>query len=293
MRNYTSFKVGPSQTPPLIRKLLFLTATVSIGTAILNPIFEKIFGIFGPESWLSLSWWGMKHYLWFQPFTSLFVQGTGFDGVSMGWLFALGFNLYLLWVFGTSVHEWVGSRSFFKLYIGSGVFAGLMTLFLMPLFGHWGNLSGAAPATLAILLVWTMMHPEGEIFIFSLIPIQAKLLFVIVAALFGINALLNSDMIRFFHLFFGVLFGYLFALLGWGFALPYDKLKMCDAFLLKWKHKIFGEKKGKIVSFETGEEMSEDDAFVDAMLKKISQKGEGALSTKERKRLDDISRRKR
>jgi membrane associated rhomboid family serine protease len=286
MRENKDNQFNLSNTPSVIRKLLGITLAVSLGAAIFDPLFAQIFKLPGPETLLSLSRWGMNHYLYFQPLTALFVQDSGL-GVTMGWILSLGMNLYILWIFGTSVLEWTGTRSFLKLYLGSGITAAIATFVLMVLTGGYQTISGAYPATLAVLFVWTMMHPEGNIFLFMLIPVSSRWLFGLV---FGAFTLFNlNDFYFLFYMSAGLFFGYLFALLGWGFQSPYRWLKKVDQFLLKFK-KPAGT---KIYSFKTGEELSDDEAFVDAMLKKISQKGEGSLSSKEKRRLDAIALKKR
>jgi len=56
------------------------------------------------------------------------------------------------------------------------------------------------------------------------------------------------------------------------------------------KHKVEG--KPNVIDMNTGKPLDDDDAFVDAMLAKISKQGENSLSWSERRRLNLISERK-
>ena len=292
MTAYNSYRFGPAETPALIRKLLIWTAAVSLIVSLINPFFER-FGFFGPETWLSLSWWGMERYLLFQPVTALFMQTTGYSGITMGWIMALGVNLYILWVFGSSVLEWIGNRSFLRLYFGSGVFAGLLALLFMPLLGQWAAISGATAATLSLLLVWSMMHPEAEIFVFLILPVKAKWIFAGLFGIFTIMALSRGSFVYLIYLFSGVVFGYFYALLAWNFRSPYVWMQQWDKVFIQWKNRFLPKEKMQIFSFGSGKKLDDDDAFVDAMLKKISKNGEKSLTKKERDRLDNISAQRR
>jgi hypothetical protein len=101
-----------------------------------------------------------------------------------------------------------------------------------------------------------------------------------------------------------ILFGYCYAAIAWGWSSPFEFTQPVDSalaalglrlrpYLPKWampKYKVEG--KPKIIDMNTGKPLSDDDAFVDSMLVKISKQGEESLSWSERRRLKLISERK-
>ena len=166
--SYTSsqFRIGPESTPAVIKKLLLITTILSLLSAIATGFFNTQLGIAGPEQWLTLSWWGMSRYLWWQPISYLFVQAAGRDGITFGWIVSLAFNMIILWTLGSELSDRVGKKSFLKFYFTTGILSGLLTFLLMPIFGSYGTISGASPAILAIITVWTLLHPENELLLF-------------------------------------------------------------------------------------------------------------------------------
>ncbi|MFQ5729131.1 MAG: rhomboid family intramembrane serine protease, partial [Waddliaceae bacterium] len=170
----TNFRLGPESTPSLVKKLIFITSGTSLLSALLTNFFNYRLGIPGPEEWFSLSWWGMSHYLWWQPVSFLFVHHTGYQGINVGFFILLLFNMYILWVMGSDVYHRVGKAPFLRFYFVTGIVAGLLTFLLMPITRQFGIVSGATPSILSILVVWTLVYPENELLLFFLIPVKAK-----------------------------------------------------------------------------------------------------------------------
>lgn len=307
MRYATSdFRVGPEFTPRPIKNLILFTCAISLAVSLGEIFFYQIFGISGPEYWLSLSWRGFANYMIWQPFTYLFVQYTGGSGITLSFLITLLFQMYLLWVIGSQVLERIGRISFLKLYFISGIVAGIAALLLMQFTGSQIVLSGPTPAIFAVLAVWTMTYPEAELLLFFLIPVKAKWLILgILGAVFLIS-LSSLDFISFSFYFFGCLIGYLYALTAWGLHSPFPGFNRLEAFILQGSNKIrnnffFRPRKNnnlksaspKIFNISTGEPEFDDEKFVDMMLEKISKKGEQSLTWKERQRMKEISEKKR
>ena len=293
---YTTSKVrwGPEFTPTAIKKLILITVVATLVSSLLNPIFTRIFGIPGPEEWLSLSWWGISHYLMWQPVTYLFVQHTGYYGITLFFLIHLVFNMYIIWVMGTDILHRVGQNPFLRLYFICGVLAGLTALLTMSLTGQYSVLSGATPAILAILVVWSMFCPETELLIFFVFPVKAKWL---IAGILGIIFLTNLSQGNLLSLSFylsGAVYGYFYALLAWGLQSPFSVTHRFDGSISRFGQKLLRFKpEGKIIDFKTGKSKMSDEQFVDAMLAKISKYGEDPLTWRERRRMQKISEEKK
>ena len=111
----------------------------------------------------------------------------------------LFFNMFALWMFGCVVERVWGTKKFLFYYILCGIGAGLfqeMAQFAgqMGLFGQVienpGMTVGASGGIYAILLAFGMIFPEERIFIFPLpVPIKAKWFVIIYAAIELFSAL--------------------------------------------------------------------------------------------------------
>jgi hypothetical protein len=281
--------------------------------------------------WLSLSWWGMQRYMYWEPVTFLFTQHTGGSGINLFFLLTLFFNMYVLWVFGSHIYQRVGKNPFLRFYFISGILAGIIAFLLMPVTGQYGIISGATPSILAIMIVWTLMNPEAELLLFFLIPVKAKWLSLgIVGAIVLIN-LSNADLVSFTLFFSAALIGYFYGLVIWGLHSPFTVLHKFELAVLRFSSRIQKKagslvpkrkakkptKKGTVVDVDftvvkPGKEKfskekntivkptvekpvtdNEDDRFIDSMLEKISKFGQHSLTWQERERMKEISEKRR
>lgn len=308
----SNFRAGPEFTPAPIKKLILYTCLITIACPILNNIFLLLFGVSGPMDWLSLSWWGMHHYLFFQPATYLFTQYTGRNGIDFFFLLTLFFNMYVLWVFGSHICQRVGSSPFLRFYFITGILAGLTAFFFMPITHQYAIISGATPSILAILIAWSMFNPEAELLLFFLIPVKAKWLALGIVGAILLATLSNFNFVPFTLYFFAALYGYLYSLMIWGQNSPFPQLYKFELAAMRFasgfKAKLSsitpkrtektGKKKDTVIDIRTGnpqEEVTtdEDDRFVDSMLEKISKYGEHSLTWKEREKMQAISEKRR
>lgn len=306
---------GPVATPSTIKKLIIWTSVLAVLSAALQLIFDQ-FGLSpGPLQLLSLSWWGLSNlYLW-QPLTFLFVQPYSSSGITFFSLLSLFFTMYMLWVLGTAIYELIGKKAFLRFYFTCGIAAGLIALLMMPLTGKFAMLAGPAPSILALLTVWSMAYPETEIVLFFLIPVKAKW---VMAGLISATLLITFsqwDIASLFLYLSAIFLGYAYACLAWGWRSPFLFTQKFDSALATFglkmrRYLVFPQwlkfKKnqkpstsesvpGKVIDFNTGAPMTNitnDDAFIDEMLAKISKHGERSLSWSERRRMQQISERK-
>ena len=291
---YTTTRWGPDSTPTLIRYLLIAIASVSIFAALTAPLLEQIFAIPSLDRWLSLSWYGLQNYQFWRPFTYFFVESGGGGGVTLSFMITLAFDLYLIWVIGSDLIENVGQPAFLRLFMTAGILSGLAGLLAMKLFGMNSVLVGPAPVLLAMFTVWTMFHPEKEIWILLLFQVKTKwLLAFVLAAILLIN-LSQLNWVNLVFYFTAVAVGYLYGTMGWGLSAPYQKMAGIDRYFIRLANKLRRvPKNGKVFDFQTGAPVKGDDEFMDEMLEKIARRGPNSLSRSERARMDAISAKKR
>lgn len=287
-----TFRWGPSKTPKIIQWLISFSCIVTLLSALTNPLFVELLGIQGPQFLLGLSATGLQYMYYWQPLTYLFIQDVGSSGIHLFFLITLCFNMYLLWVIGTMVYERTGTGHLLVIYFGSGVFAGLVSMLFMHLWHHYFFLAGPSAALLAIFIVWVMYYPDNDLYFFFLIPLKPKLLLSFVLTILLISSLSNLDFISIIFFLSAALFGYFYGLIFLNLRSPYLFTHRFDKQVIKLANRMRGidTKDTKIVDISGVSQ--DDDAFIDAMLTKISKYGESSLTQSEKRRMQKISEKK-
>ncbi|MEX0386256.1 rhomboid family intramembrane serine protease [Spiribacter onubensis] len=160
--------------------------------------------------------------------------GGGIPGFEIWQLLTYGFlhggmlhlfvNMFALWMFGTALESFWGSRPFLVYYLVCLVGAGLIQLVVATMAADGGSIYptiGASGAVFGILLGFAMMFPNQQlVLLFPPIPIKAKY-FVILYGAFELYAGVTGSMsgvAHFAHLG-GMAFG-LLMILYWRGQLP-------------------------------------------------------------------------
>lgn len=299
---------NPSNTPRTLIYLLSCIAVISLCSALLDGIFVYYLEMHGPQYLLSLSWSGLRDgYLW-QPLSYLFVLSSGNAGLSFSFFLELLFDLYIIWIMGTTLISRLGSAPFFRFYFFSGIATGLLTLLCMPLIHQYSELAGPSAPVYAIITVWTMLHPESELLLFFLVPVKAKWLFSGLLAIFLLTNLSHFTFIFAIFQLLSVLIAYLYATSVFGLKSPFSITDSIDQFFIdrgeQWRSFRFFkkttdqpytppvDKEPKIYDFHSGSPILDDDAFMDNALEKILKFGENSLTWSERARMKKISEKK-
>jgi len=149
--------------------LEYVTAFVLVGTPSLgvasraSPLWNALF-VLSPAH---------PEYVW-TWFTSIFAHG-GF--------FHIALNSIVIYFFGRLVEQYVGSRKFALLFLGSGALAGLGQIGIQILQdpGVIGSASasgvlGASGAALAIMGVLTVLNPNLKVYLYFILPVPLWLL---------------------------------------------------------------------------------------------------------------------
>jgi membrane associated rhomboid family serine protease len=259
-------------------------------TLIFTTIGISLLGAFVPQIQilLALSWSGISHFFLWQLITHVFVEP---GPISLGFFLQLGFNMYILWMFGSILIERAHTRHFLTLYLGAALLTGLTALaFPHPL------LAGSTNAVYAILVAWMMLNPNSQLLLFFALPFKAHWLII---GLVGFTLFLDLSAANWLGsatLAVSVLYSYLFSLIVWREQSPFPALYPFERKalrLLERKKKHQPYQHTKIYDIKSGNPVLDDDQFMDAMLDQISRHGEGSLSAAEQKRMKSISERKK
>jgi membrane associated rhomboid family serine protease len=288
-----------SGTHDTVKRILIATAVVSLLLALWDSLVSIPFQLPLLSSFFTLSAYGIsKFYLW-QFVSYLFVLDTAGMTIHLMYLISSLITLYLVWIFGSAVYDHAGRKQFLQLYFLSGIVSGFLAILMMWMVGINDTLSGPTAPLLSLFTAWTFLYPEVELMLFFVVPIRSKWLF---AGTLGILFLLTFgqfDLIYFVFYLSAVVIGYLYSTMIWEIGSPFEYTYDFDRALIargKWIRDYQGVSNSvrttKIVDISTGDALKDDEDFVDAMLQKISKQGQSALTWAERKRLDEISKRK-
>ena len=249
---------------------------------------------------MGLSRLGIDQFFYWQWATYFLIQPS-VQGISFSLFLQLGLSLYLIWIFGTSLMERLGQTKFFALFLGSALAAGLAA---------WGALEagrsshlflGPSAPLYACLFAWTLLNENASILLFFAVPIKARsALYVLLGGAFFIY-ISQSDWPSVAALFAAIAYAYLFILITCRIRSPFPFLHPFERALMRCQNKEFpwGKKKNptyhasKIYDIRSGEPILNDEQFMDAMLTRISLYGEDSLSSENRKRMTEISHRKK
>ncbi|WP_256298820.1 rhomboid family intramembrane serine protease [Haloarchaeobius salinus] len=117
----------------------------------------------GSQAWTDIFALQSEHpeYVW-AWFTSIFSHAPS--------LYHIAGNSIVIFFFGRLVEEYVGSRDYIFLFLGSGVLAGLGHIGLALVTGEPTALYGASGAALALMGVLTIIRPNLTVLIYFIIP---------------------------------------------------------------------------------------------------------------------------
>ncbi len=196
--------------PPVIKNLLIIN-----GVVFFIQLLMDNFTFGGYPAWYLLNKWfalnpisgvnaageSFNFQVW-QLITYQFMHG-GFSHIL--------FNMFALWMFGSSIEDVFGSKKFLIFYLLAGVSAGLLHLFVSPLLGSSPAVTiGASGAVYGVLIAYALFFPDNLIFLYFLIPVKAKYLigFLVVIEFLAVDSA-SSGVAHLAHLG-GALFGFLY-----------------------------------------------------------------------------------
>lgn len=254
--------------PRIIRILLTINVGVFLadfltGGRILTPLLalDPLSILHGFQAW--------------RLFTYMFVHDTH------GVLHIL-FNMLMLWMFGAPVAREMGEGGFLRLYLFSGLFAGLCSMLFYGVTGNPAIVVGASGAIFGLLVAFARFYPEQRLLMFFIFPVPVRYAVIILGA---IEILLISSNDRIAHVAHlgGALFAWVYLKWFWSSSR--------GGFLAQWRQRRNRNRWEK--AMRDGERLREAMEEIDPILRKIGESGLGSLTRSERKRLDRVSEMKK
>lgn len=206
-------------------------------------------------------------------------------------IFHILFNMLSLWMLGRQVEARYGAMEFLRIYLvsvvlGSLAFAAREYFFVSPKDWHSGL--GASGAVTTIVMLFVLNNPKQMLLLFMVVPVPA---WVVGVLLIGLNLLgfaapegTNVQQIAYDVHLAGAAFGATYFYFGWDLG----KIVVRG---LRRPRKIKSEAQLKLHDPEDYYQNLDSEA--DRILDKIHREGETSLTARERKILEDYSRRMR
>ena len=176
------FQLGPQRMPLVVKHLLIATFAafvvqrlVGIGGGV--SFLEEYGALQGDQFFRGMVW---------QPLTRLFLHSE---------IWHIGGNLFVLWMFGSTVAESWGYKRFLWLYLGTGALGGLIQVglagvghqfvgFNPAIFSYITPSLGASGAVYSVMAVYAFAFPDREVnLLFVPLSFEAKWLIPIVLGL--------------------------------------------------------------------------------------------------------------
>ena len=232
----------------------------------------------------------LNHYLGLVPFK---VMGSGwlwqiftYILIHAGfWHFF--FNAFMLWFLGPALEPVMGSKKYLIYFIFCGAASGLVTALVSP--ASVTPVVGASGAIYGLLYAFAALYPDQIVYLYFFFPMSARQLVFFLAGLSLVLSFTaaNSGVANFTHLS-GLIAGWLyFKAPGWLEKVTSHRSPVTS----RWSQVI--SHMSPVTSHRSPVTREEPaDAEVDAILDKISRKGEGALSRRERDILAEYAKRR-
>ncbi len=193
MNNRFGFRLN---IPYVTKNLLIINLICWLLDVVLGKAGIDLAYVFG------LSFVASPIFHFWQPFTYMFMH-AGFSH--------LFFNMFALWMFGSTLEQYWGSKRYLIYYLVTGVGAGIMQELVWWLTGQYLGLTvGASGAVFGLLLAFGWLFPEQRMFIFPFpFPIRARIFVLGYAAIELFAGVANSsgDNVAHFAHLGGMLFG--------------------------------------------------------------------------------------
>lgn len=212
------------------------------------------------------------------------------------------FNMLMLWMFGSEVAEWMGTKHFTAMYLFCGVFAAFFSMVMCWLGLSNNPIIGASGALMGIFVAYYKFFPNRTLLMFMFIPMRIKYAMWVMVALDVLMAPSGDGVAHLAHLG-GVVGGFLYMyFFNGGFDKYLGKIRRAGE-----RRKFHTETNSSYRQTKSEEpkepEVLEGEVFdmdedkrMDEILKKVNREGINSLSDSERQfllRAGDRIRRRR
>ena len=197
------------------------------------------------------------------------------------------FNMFGLFIFGSTVEQRLGKKEFARFYLAAIVIGGLAWSIRNALAGGGpGLVLGASGGVQAVTILFCLYYPQATIYLMLVLPIKAWMAGVLFAAYNLYGAFSGEGRTAFDVHLAGIVFAGVYYYQRWHLAF------LTPAVLNDWKEKLFS-KQTRLKLHDPDKKLAKESKEADRILQKIHEQGEASLTNAERKLLERYSRRMR
>jgi membrane associated rhomboid family serine protease len=194
----------------------------------------------------------------------------------------VAFNMYGLWLFGSDIERIYGRMEFLRIYVSTIIVAGLVWVGAETAAGAQSELVGASGGVMGLMILYVLHFPQRTFTLFPIpIPIKAWALGALYVLLDLLGAAQNMDNVAHLAHLSGVAYGFVYFRSGWNLGRLIPRRLSASMFKLRPSLRIH----------DPDSQPRELNEQVDQILEKISREGESSLTKKERRTLEEASRR--
>ncbi len=275
----------------MVTQLVIITVAIALIDLFTPPMVGQ------QSHWLS-SFLALKPNLYRHPWEVWNLLSYGFAHASIDvniWHVAI--NMFVLWMFGRMVELRLGRREFLCFYLAAIVGAGLAWLAIVNVWALGAGralpvgaagMVGASGGVTAVFILYVLYYPRQTVYFWGLFAMPAWVVGVIVIGLDLLNAVRGTET----HVAWqahlgGAAFAYFYARFGWRFTRGLSARG-------PWRWPRSWPRRGsrlRIHRPDTDEVTLDREA--DRILEKVHREGEQSLSGRERRILEQYSRRMR
>ncbi len=259
---------------------------VTIGIFIVDAFTEVVPGT--RTNWLAHAL-SLKGNLLQEPWHIWQLLTSGFAHASLGdrSIWHVGGNMFMLWMFGYDVERRLGRLEFLRFYLTAIVIASSCWLALTIVAGQAdrSSLLGASGGISAMFALFVFMNPKRTLFLMGIIPLPTWVVGVLFLLSDVMGQMTGGDNVAYSAHLGGAAFGAAYFLLRWnlGRVVP-DRL---------FEFKKLARRPPSLKVHDPEQVYENRDAEADRVLDKLHSEGEDSLTPKERRVLEDYSRRMR
>lgn len=190
------------KTTPVVFNLIVINVIVWVAQLFLDRTIglTNILGLYSYDSY---------YFSPYQLVTYMFAHAS-YDPLGGIVISHIAFNMLTLWMIGSTLESIWGPKRFLIFYLACGLAAGVAEMFLV----RGGLAVGASGAIMGVLGAFAYLFPNTEFYIFGMLPLKAKFLVLIYAALDLFGGLGGSgDQVAHFAHLGGLVMGFIIVLI--------------------------------------------------------------------------------
>jgi rhomboid family protein len=259
--------------------------SVVVNLIIVNVAIWLAGALFAKQQQLN-DWMALDSNLFQRPWQCWQLVTYGFAHADVWHLL---FNMFFLWLFGSELEVIYGRAEFLRIFLVAIVFSALIWVAMAAASNEPARMIGASGGVMALMILYVLHFPRRLLYIWGVIPIPAWALgsLYVLLDILGVVQSAGQEpghgpqVANMAHLG-GALFGFIY------YRSKMNLGRFVPRRLSDLKGPMF---RPKLRVHDPDKNAGDLNRQVDAILEKISREGEASLTKKERKTLEEASRR--